>query len=189
MIEPTPPAAPDTTSVSPDCSPTARIAAHAVNPTTGSAPATSHGRLAGFGVRLAASTTTYSAWLDRVSTQPITSSPTATPVTSGPSRSTTPARSLPSPEGNVAGKRACSRPSRILASPGLMPAALTRTSTSPDPGSGTGTSATFSTSPVPYSSNRTAFIAASGLSVHCLTDTTNPGLRPVMPAASPAPAR
>ena len=36
---------------------------------------------------------------------------------------------------------------------------------------------------MPYSSNRTAFIAASGLSVHCPTDTTNPGPRPVMPAA------
>src|SRR5579875_3864845 len=162
VIEPTPPAAPETTSVSPGRSATARTAAQAVNPATGSAPATSQGTFAGFGVRLAASTTAYSAWLDRVSTQPITSSPSATPVTPGPSRSTVPARSLPCPDGNVAGHRSCSRPSRILASPGLMPAALTRTSTCPAPGSGTGTSATSSTSSVPYSPNRTALIAASG---------------------------
>src|SRR5579875_843263 len=162
VIEPTPPAAPETTSVSPGRSATARTAAQAVNPATGSAPATSQGTFAGFGVRLAASTTAYSAWLDRVSTQPITSSPSATPVTPGPSRSTVPARSLPCPDGNVAGHRSCIRPSRILASPGLMPAALTLTSTCPDPGSGTGTSATSSTSSVPYSPNRTAFITASG---------------------------
>src|SRR6266436_2445224 len=90
----------------------------------------------------------------------MTLSPTATPVTSGPSCVTTPARSLPSPDGNIAGKRACSEPSRIFASPGLMPAALTWTSTCPGPGGGVGTSTTFSTSTPPYRSSRTAFIAA-----------------------------
>ena len=137
---------------------TARRAAHAVKPATPSAPATSQGTSAGLLARLAASTTAYSAWADRVSTQPMTSSPAAAVVTPGPSRSTTPARSLPCPLGNVAGHRACSRPSRIFASPGLMPAALTRTSTCPAPGSGTGTSATLRTSTSPYSSKRTAFI-------------------------------
>src|SRR6266581_4856338 len=87
----------------------------------------------------------------------MTSSPAANPVTPWPARATTPARSLPCPEGNVAGQRECSRPSRILASPGLMPAALTRTSTWPGPGSGIGTSATLRTSTPPYSWNRTAF--------------------------------
>src|SRR5437879_1364571 len=87
----------------------------------------------------------------------MTSSPVVNPITPWPARATTPARSLPCPDGNVAGQRECSRPSRILASPGLMPAALTRTSTWPGPGSGMGTSATLSTSTPPYSSNRTAF--------------------------------
>src|SRR5580693_9502107 len=161
VSEPTPPAAAETATVSPVLRFTARRAAHAVKPATPSAPATSQGTSAGLPARLSASTTAYSAWADRVSTQPITSSPAATVVTPGPSRSTTPARSLPCPLGNVAGHSACSRPSRIFASPGLMPAALTRTSTCPAPGSGTGTSATVRTSTSPYSSKRTAFIAAS----------------------------
>ena len=52
-----------------------------------------------------ASTTTYSAWLARLSVNPITSSPAANPVTPSPTSSTTPARSLPCPDGNVAGHR------------------------------------------------------------------------------------
>src|ERR1700749_3067658 len=158
VIDPTPPAAPDTTSVSPALSATARTAAHAVNPATGSAPATSHGTAAGLGVRCDASTTAYCAWLARVSTQPITSSPTATVVTSGPACSTIPARSEPSPEGNVAGQREAPTPSRIFASPGLIPAAFTRPRTCAGPGTGCGTSATFRTPTGPYPSNRTAFI-------------------------------
>jgi hypothetical protein len=161
-IEPTPPAAPETTTVSPGWTRAARTMAHAVKPATGIAPATSQGRPAGLAARFAASATVYSAWLDRVSTQPMTSSPGATLVTPGPSASTIPAKSLPCPDGNVAGQRSCSAPSRIFASPGLMPAALTLTSTWPGPGSGTGTSRTSSTSTGPYSSNRTAFIVASG---------------------------
>src|SRR6201996_2492536 len=160
-IEPTPPAAPETTTVSPGLTSTARTMAQAVKPATGIAPATSQGRPAGLGARFAASATVYSAWLERRPTQPITSSPGATVVTSGPSLSTTPAKSLPCPDGNVAGHMACSDPVRILASPGLMPAALTLIRTWPGPGSGTGTSRTSSTSTGPYSSNRTAFIVAS----------------------------
>src|SRR6476646_2760184 len=87
----------------------------------------------------------------------MTSSPTPKPVTPGPVSATIPARSLPCPDGNVAGHRECSRPSRILASPGLIPAALTWTSTWPGPGTGVGTSTTLRTSMSPYSSNRTAF--------------------------------
>src|SRR6185437_529064 len=89
----------------------------------------------------------------------MTSSPVAKPVTPDPVAATTPARSLPCPDGNVAGHRECSRPSRILASPGLIPAALTWTSTWPGPGTGVGTSTTLRTSISPYSSNRTAFTA------------------------------
>src|SRR5580704_3985501 len=155
--EPTPPAAAETTTVSPSVRLTAWTAAYEVAPTTNSAPATSQGTPAGLGVRCCSSTTTYSAWLARLSVQPITSSPTETPLTAGPVSATIPARSLPSPEGNVAGHRASSSPSRILASPGLIPAALTWTRTCPAPGTGRGTSTTFRTSIPPYSSNRTAF--------------------------------
>src|SRR5580692_3117562 len=87
----------------------------------------------------------------------MTSSPAAKPVTPAPVPATTPARSLPCPDGNVAGHLECSSPSRILDSPGLIPAALTWTSTWPGPGAGAGTSTTLRTSMSPYSSNRTAF--------------------------------
>ena len=53
------------------------------------------------------------------------------------------------PDGNVAGHRECSSPERILASPGLIPAALTWTSTWPGPGTGVGTSTTLRTSMPP----------------------------------------
>src|SRR5580693_5186117 len=155
--EPTPPVAPATTTVSPSVRLTARTAAHAVAPATNSAPATSQGTPAGLAVRWCASTTTYSAWLARLSVQPITSSPAEKLVTPGPASATIPARSLPSPDGNVAGHLASSKPSRILASPGLIPAALTWTRTCPAPGTGRGTSTTFRTSIPPYSSNLTAF--------------------------------
>ena len=148
--------------MSPGLTSTARTIAQAVKPATGIAPATSQGRPDGRGARSSWSATTYSAWLDLVSTQPMTSSRSATAVTPAPRRSTTPAKSLPCPDGNVAGQRSCRKPSRILASPGLMPAALTRMRTWPGPASGIGTSRTSSTATGPYSSNRTAFIVASG---------------------------
>src|SRR5580704_14847406 len=88
------------------------------------------------------------------------SSPAAKAVTPDPVSDTTPARSLPCPDGNVAGHLASSRPARILAWPGLIPAALTWTSTWPGPGVGVGTSTPFRTSTSPYSSNRTAFTGA-----------------------------
>src|SRR5260370_10042709 len=90
----------------------------------------------------------------------MTSSPAAKPLTPDPVWATTPARSLPCPDGNVAGHLACIRPARILASPGLIPVALTWTSTCPGPGAGVGTSTTFRTSTSPYSSKRTAFTGA-----------------------------
>ena len=136
-----------------------------MKPATGRAPATSHGTAAGFAARLVASTRTYSAWLARLSVKPMTSSPAENPVTSGPVSATTPARSLPWPDGNTAGHRECSSPSRILASPGLIPAASTWTRTWPGPGTGRGTSTTFRTSTPPYSSNRTAFGIATPFSL------------------------
>ena len=66
-IEPTPPAAPATTTTSPGFGATARTVAYAVKPTTNSAPAASHGTPAGLAIRFPASTTTYSAWLARLS--------------------------------------------------------------------------------------------------------------------------
>ena len=106
----------------------------------------------------------------------MTSSPAAKPVTPGPVPATTPARSLPCPDGNVAGHLECSRPSRILASPGLIPAALTWTSTWPGPGTGVGTSTTFRTSTSPYSSNRTAFTSLPPFSQDPSTSRTVPGM-------------
>src|SRR5690348_11234515 len=64
---PTPPPAPAITTASPAVGATARTVATPVAPATNSAPATSHGTPAGFAVRLAASTTTYWAWLARLS--------------------------------------------------------------------------------------------------------------------------
>src|SRR5205814_1910520 len=72
---------------------------------------------------------TNSAWLARSSVKPSTSSPWTNASTSGPTCATTPARSLPCPDGNRAGHWSPSAPERILASPGLMPAAFTATRT------------------------------------------------------------
>src|ERR1700733_4362619 len=155
-IEPTPPAAPETTTVSSVSRATLRTAAYAVVPATNRAPACAHETFAGRGTRSPAPTTTNSAWLDLSLVNPMTSSPTAIVVTPGPSSSTIPARSLPCPEGNVAGHRSANSPFRIEASPGLIPAALTRTKTSPGPGTGRGTSTTCRTSIPPYLFNLTA---------------------------------
>src|ERR1700688_2686983 len=87
---------------------------------------------------------------------PITSSPTAKPLTPLPSSVTTPAKSLPWPDGNVAGNMWCNAPLRITVSLGLMPAALTSTKTSPAAGTRRGTSRTSRTSMPPYESNCTA---------------------------------
>jgi hypothetical protein len=65
------------------------------------------------------------AWLALLWVKPKTSSRTATPRTCGPASTTTPPRSLRCPEGNVAGQRPCRAPSRIIASPGWIPAART----------------------------------------------------------------
>ena len=55
---------------------------------------------------------------------PITSSPIVKPLAPEPSSATTPAKSLPWPDGKVAGNMWCNAPVRITASLGLMPAAL-----------------------------------------------------------------
>src|SRR5579883_311402 len=102
-IEPTPPAAADTATLSPDLTDTARTEAYAVLPATASDPPTSQDTPGGLAVRFCDSTTTYSAWLARRSVKPTTSSPAAIPRTPDPSFVTTPARSLPSPDGNFAG--------------------------------------------------------------------------------------
>ena len=64
---PTPPPAPAITTASPAVGATARTVATPVTPATNSTPAASQGTSAGFAVRLAASTSTYSAWLARLS--------------------------------------------------------------------------------------------------------------------------
>src|ERR1019366_2710376 len=163
---PTPPPAPAMTTASLAVGATARTVAKPVTPETKSAPATSQGTPAGFGVKLTDSTRTYSAWLARLSVKPITSSPTATLVTPDPTSSTTPARSEPWPLGKVAGKISRTLPVRIAPSLGLMDAARTDTSTWSASGSGRATSRTSRTSTSPYSSNWTAFIGESPLHYH-----------------------
>src|SRR5689334_4715688 len=96
--EPTPPAAPETTTVSPGRGSTANTVAYAVVPATYSDPATSQGSPSGRWVSATSSTTTYSAWLALLWVKPTTSSPTATPRTCEPTSTTTPARSLPCPD-------------------------------------------------------------------------------------------
>src|SRR5580700_1005202 len=155
--EPTPPAAPEMTTVSPSLGWTACTAPHAVTPATYSPPATSHETFSGLGVRSPASTRTSSAWEARLLLNPITSSPGENPPTRAPTSSTTPARSLPCPDGNVDGNSSATAPARITASLGLMPAAFTRTRTCPSPGTGRSTSSTRSTSIPPNSSYLTAF--------------------------------
>src|ERR1039457_6375946 len=173
-IEPTPPAAPATTSVSSGPAWAAGTAAGAVVPATNSAPAASHGTPAGRGTRSPASTRTNSAWLARLSVNPLTPSPTAT---SPPVPATPPARSLPWPEGNVDGHRSARAPARIFASPGLIPAALTLTRTCPRPGAGRSTPATRSTSVPPYWSYLTALgIAEPPSQVLCVGEEPRPAL-------------
>src|SRR6185312_3373484 len=157
--DPTPPAAPEMTTVSAGPGSTANTVAYAVVPATYNDPATSQGSPAGREVSATSSTTTNSAWLALLRVKPRTSSPTAKPRTREPASTTTPARSLPCPEGNVAGHRSCSSPVRIWTSPGWIPAARTSTSTCAGPGTGRGTSSTCSTSIPPYSWNRTALTA------------------------------
>ena len=139
---PTPPAAADTATVSPGPAPTARTAAKAVQPATYREPAASQLSSVGLAISWSARTATWLAWLDRSHEYPSTSSPGAHAVTPSPTSVTTPARSLPWPEGNAAGKRSSSRPWRMAASPGLIPAALTATTTWPAEGTGMGISAT-----------------------------------------------
>src|SRR5271166_1006218 len=146
---PTPPAAAETATVSPGWGATERTAAYAVAPTTYSEPAVSQLNWVGLWINWFTGTAVWVAWLDRRKLNPSTSSPTANSVTSGPTALTTPARSLPSPEGNVAGNISCTAPTRMPASPGLMPAARTSTTTSPVPGDGMSISATYNTSRPP----------------------------------------
>src|SRR6202034_2906919 len=80
-----------------------------------------------------------------------------------PSSSTTPAKSVPSPQGKLVGKRDSNSPSLIAISPGFIPAAFTATSSSRGPGTGRSTSTTSSTSGPPYRSNLTAFIRSPSL--------------------------
>src|SRR5450759_3884622 len=132
---------------------------------------------AGRGTRSPASTMTNSAWLARLSVNPITSSPTASAAASDVYKRQTPARSLPWPEGNVDGHRSARAPARIFASPGLIPAALTLTRTCPRPGTGRSTSATRSTSVPPYWSYLTALgIAEPPSQVLCVGEEPRPAL-------------
>src|SRR3984957_7339260 len=113
-------------------------------------PATSHERSGGRRTAWPDSTRTYSACALRVKVNATTSSPAAQGPASSPVSSMTPARSYPCPEGKAAGKASCRAPSRMNASPGLMPVALTLSRNCPGAGTGRSTSTTCSTSTPPY---------------------------------------
>src|SRR6266702_3214128 len=98
------------TTVSPSLGWTACIAPHAVVPATNRPPAASHETFSGLRARSPASTRTSSAWEARLSENPITSSPGENPPTPAPTSSTTPARSLPCPDGNVDGNSPATAP-------------------------------------------------------------------------------
>ena len=81
--------------------------------------------------------------------QPNTSSPTTTPVASGPTASTTPATSLPGIFGNCTDITSAIDPDRSFQSIGFTPAARMTRRTWLPVGSGTGTSWVSSTSGPP----------------------------------------
>src|SRR5450631_3996651 len=132
--EPTPPAAPEMTTVSPFSSWTECTAPHAVTPATYKPPATSHETFFGLRVRFPASTRTSSAWEARFCENPITSSRGENPTTPAPTSSMTPARSLPCPDGNVEGNMADTAPVRIAASLGVDAGRLDLHENLSDPG-------------------------------------------------------
>ena len=156
-IEPTPPAAADTTTTSPLLGATARTHATAAAPATNREPATSHVSSGGFAMSWVTGTETSSAWLDRSSDQPSTASPDANWLTPPPTATTSPARSLPCPDGNVEGNVSAARPTRTNTSPGLILAAFTATTTRPGDATGSSTSRTSRTSSPPKRSYCTAF--------------------------------
>lgn len=123
-------------------------------------PATSQPRSLGLRTSCVSGIATYSAWLPRSCVYPYTSSPTANPVMSGAIFETTRAKSLPWPDGNVAGNCLCKLPSRIGASPGLIAALRTRNFHASRSGRWFGHISNLRTLSSPYRSNRTAFMAA-----------------------------
>ncbi len=122
-----------------------------IRDSTGSVPATSSPTPSGVRHRSAAGvlTSTYSA-TDRPIAPPYTRSPTANPVASAPTSSTTPAKSLPNPAGKVMPNRAAMSGWVVICqSIGFSPAAVTRTRTSSGAACGSGISSSSSTSGPP----------------------------------------
>ncbi len=147
---PTPPAAPATTTVSPRRTRTASTQARAVVPATYRQPAASHGAPCGFGNDAVGRDR------DRLGLRAALVGEPDDLVAD--SDAVDPIADLDDDAGEVAalagreaspGKRSCIAPWRIAISPGLMPAATTRTRTSPAPGERSSTSATFKTSTAP----------------------------------------
>ncbi len=134
---PTPPPAPLTNNVDPSTSPKRLRASNAVAAATGSTAAISGLTLSGRRAVNEAVVKACSAQPPTIPGQPPkTSSPMENWETPGPSATTVPATSRPSTVGPLWPYE----PSRTRQSPGLTPAARTRTRSSSVPGSGTGTS-------------------------------------------------
>ncbi|WSA57321.1 hypothetical protein OIE67_22710 [Nonomuraea fuscirosea] len=127
------------------------MAWYAVTPTTGSAAACSYDSSAGFRttVRSEARTSSANAPAPLRLVPPSTSSPGFSLVTSAPTASTTPAKSLPTPRGKARPVMRRISPLRIFQSIALAAAAFTRTRTSPRPGRGGSKSSSRRTSGPP----------------------------------------
>src|SRR2546429_407925 len=132
------------------------LRADKTTPAMGTAAACSKGRLAGFGASAPSDTAAYSAKAPPSRfAEPKTASPGRNRVPLEPTASTCPATSVPRTRffglrSPYIGRAMYGRPAMIAQSPGLTPAARTRTSTSSSPISGWAMSRRSSTSEVPY---------------------------------------
>jgi hypothetical protein len=142
---PTPPVAPDTSTVSPGFSWTASRAASAAEPANPMAPAVARSTPSGTGaMECSAGTTRYSpnppALSGNVRTTPKTLCPAANVVTSAPTTSTVPAKSRPSTTGNRCGMIPLKNPRTSAVSNPLSDEPLTLIRMSVAPGTGVSTS-------------------------------------------------
>src|SRR3989344_9110701 len=134
----------------------------ALDPTSGSAAASSKDTDLGLSETLAAFATANSAYAPdppfKIKADPYASSPTLNSETPSPSSVTTPAKSPPNTAGNWIGLHSLRYPARSFQSTGLILEAYTSTSTCPFFGDGLEISRSSKTSLPPYVFICTAFI-------------------------------
>ena len=170
-IVPTPPPAAPTSTTSPGPAASASATAQAVRPATSTTPAVRSATPSGVRwMRGSPSASTMWSARARPRAPPYTRSPTAQRVVSGPIASTTPAKSLPYPEGrDTPNADASSGDATICQSTGFSPATVTRTRMSDPSGAGTGRSAMPSTSGPPNASCCTNRLIGGASLMHAAT--------------------